>query len=113
MEHGYRIKFHTNSRAVTVLLILPYVLEEALCAGIIDDWLEYKLKNGERIQCQLKTAQGKRKSYRPISREGLVLDRISLIQHDDLIRERQGLPVVSLTSLDKHFIGKKRWSTTR
>jgi hypothetical protein len=111
VEHGYRIKFNTQTKAVTVLLILPYVLEEALCAGIMDDWLEYKVKNGERIQCQISTR--KRKSYRPMQKEGLVLDRISLVQRGDLIRERNGLPVVSLTAQDEHFIKQKKCDTTR
>lgn len=105
LEHGYRIKFHTKTRAMTVLLILPYMLEEALCAGIIDDWLDHKAKNDERIQCQIST--GKRKLYRPVQKEGLMLDRISLVQCDILEREIKTLPVVSLTPHDEYFIQKK------
>ncbi|WP_088816428.1 hypothetical protein [Listeria goaensis] len=111
MEYGYRVKFHTQTKAVTVLMILPYRLEESLCAGILDDWLAFKVNNGERIQCQIST--GKRKAYRPLPKEKIIVDRVSVVTKVGLQRERQSIPIVSLNTSDLHFISKKRLSTIK
>ncbi|WP_088816311.1 MULTISPECIES: hypothetical protein [Listeria] len=109
MEYGYRVKFHTQTKAVTVLMILPYQLDESMCAGILDDWLAFKASINERIQCQIST--GKRKAYRPLPKEKIIVNRVNIVPKVGLQRERQSIPVVSLNTSDLHFISKKRLST--
>ncbi len=108
------MKFHTPNRPVTVLLLLPYCLEASICAGILEDWLAFKAEKEQRLQCQLKSGQGKRKTYRPIQKEGLVVDRVTIISPEGVAREKKSTtPLVSLTRQDEQFIYQRKLVTTR
>jgi hypothetical protein len=114
VDYGYRIKFHTENKSVTVLLLLPYCLEASVCAGILEDWLAFKAKKEQRLQIQLKTGEGKRKSYRPLPKDGVVVNRVSIIPPQAVLRERQNsTPIVSLTIQDKNFIYQKKRESAR
>ncbi|EUJ44685.1 hypothetical protein [Listeria fleischmannii] len=65
MEYGYRVKFHTPNKSVTVLLILPYCLEASTCVGILEDWLAFKAKKRTTITMPIKNGTWQEKNLSP------------------------------------------------